>query len=105
MVSPILKQYADIKRQIALLEKQKEEIEEEVIEAIEENLEGRPEYVTSFGTFKVSGRRTYKYSSTIDTMQKSLYEAKKKEEHDGTAELVRHSSFPVFIPAKEEQNG
>ena len=97
MKSDVLKRYAQIKQELTSLEEERKAIELEVIDLVDD--EGGS-LSTVFGNFTLGSRRTYKYSPKIEGMQKKVYEAKKKEEADGTAELVKHSQHIVFTTNK-----
>lgn len=104
-IDPVLQEYIDITVQIKALEKRKAEIAEEAINTIEDHFEGGREYRTPLGVFTVGSRKSWNYSSKVKDAADALANMKKNEEHDGTAELVKHSSWPIFTPFKGGKNG
>lgn len=47
-------------------------------------------------------RKTYEYTGQIKALEKALREAKQIERLNGTALVIRETSFPVVTPMKRE---
>jgi hypothetical protein len=89
----LLKEYAEISKTIALLEKQKEEKKDLVLASLKENAVDT--YRSEFGTFSIGTRKTYKYTEVTDRLVEAVKISKKLEEENGTAE-VKETEYLTF---------
>jgi predicted phage-related endonuclease len=85
----ILEKYAEIKKQIKILEAQAKEMESEVIRTVDD-VEGREKKIeTTYGKFQLIGNVKWEYSPTLKDKESLVKEQiklmKHKEESDGTA--------------------
>ncbi|WP_457651332.1 hypothetical protein [Rhodocaloribacter sp.] len=95
-----LKRYLEIKAEMKRLEEELRELQPVILAALWEEPDERAEYAGYELT--VGARRTYAYSERVETLKKELKALKKQEEQDGTATLIRHTSFVVVRPLKKE---
>lgn len=88
-----LDRFLEIKAEIAALEEELNQIKPEITAALWDE----PEHSTLYRGCEItlSVRKSYEYSDEIKAHEKALKEAKMKERYDGTAVVIRASSFPV----------
>ncbi|GIV58259.1 MAG: hypothetical protein KatS3mg042_1172 [Rhodothermaceae bacterium] len=96
----LLTRYLELKAEIKRLQAELETLQPAILAALWEEPEQRAEY----GGYQltVGTRRTYAYSERVQALEQELKTLKKREEQDGTATLVRHTSFVVVRPLKPD---
>lgn len=94
-----LKEYANIKAEIKLLEKKAEEINPVVLDIMrKEELEEIS--IEDQGKLSLASRRTWKYSSDTQEKEKALKQIKKEEEQTGLADYSE-KHYVIFKVAGE----
>ena len=83
MNTEILKQYAEIKRQIVSLQDQESILKQAVMSELENNNLKKAE--TAYGKFTIATRRSYIYSGKIEILEDKLKIAKLTEQEKGIA--------------------
>jgi VCBS repeat-containing protein len=93
MNQEIFARYADIKKQIAELEDQLEELKPEVTAELKELPNNSAKL--PFGVFNLQKRAKWTYSETIQQLDQQLKAGKKEEEQNGiaTAEYTEYVMF------------
>lgn len=99
MDKDLLTQYAEIKKEIKMLESKLEEIQPEVMQSFIDN-ELEELELKGYGTFIVAKKRKYIYSPTVQHLEVDLKEQKKLEEQNGDADYVENP-YLVFKGQKE----
>ncbi len=63
-----------------------------------------PEHSTTYRGCEItlSTRKSYEYSEEIQAHEKALSEAKMRERYNGTAHVIRFTSFPVIKAMKRD---
>ena len=79
----LLKEYAEICKQEKAISARKETIKLQIEEEMGQN---PVTHKTEFGTFKMVGRSSYKYSQAVTTLAEDLKMAQKDEIEQGIAE-------------------
>lgn len=82
-----LEAYAEIKKQIAELEKKADEIRPLIVQEMVENDAEKVE-LKGYGDFIINKRRTWEFSDNVKIAQDNLDELMAKEKADGTATYV-----------------
>lgn len=95
----IFKEYRELIDLIKTLEEKKDALQLKVIDAID--MEGGREVKTKWGSFYSHGRKSWEYSPAIASMQKTILDAKHEEEANGTATLVKVTSYVRLVIPKE----
>jgi hypothetical protein len=90
-----LQQYAELKIQIAHLEKQAEALKPKVLTVVEKS--GGED--TPLGRFTLSSRKTWKYSEKVTKLVEKVKVAQVEEQEKGIAECTISNSL-VFNAAK-----
>ena len=88
-----LDRFLEIKAQIETLTEELEQLKPEITAALWEEPEHRTLYQGC--EIALSLRKTFEYSAAIQAHEKALRDAKQIERLNGTAVVVRQSSFPV----------
>lgn len=78
----LYQKYAELDKQISLLEEQKKAIREEISESLPED-GVKNEFITAFWTIK----KKWSYSPVVESLTENLKSTKEKEEEDGTAKF------------------
>lgn len=91
MTKELLKEYADVRKQIEELEEIKEKLGGEIAAGMEEQAADKIE--SDFGQFYFTTRKTWKYSSAVDELNIKVKEAKKTEEEKGIATFTESKSL------------
>lgn len=91
MDKALFQEYADIKNQIAQLQKEADEIAQEV--TLEMNNNELDKVESDFGTFYFTTRKIWKYSEAIDDLAENLKATKKDEEETGRATFEESKSL------------
>lgn len=92
--------YADVKAKIALLEAEEAELKVSIMLAMKDASVDKVE--SDRGIFSlVAGRKSYKYSDKVKTLENEVKQQKIVEESNGTAELIVGESSLRFTPAKD----
>lgn len=97
--NPALERYLDLKKKIAELEKEMDEIKEEVLGFV--NDQGGNMEDERF-TAKVQKRPKYKFSDDYEKKNDELKELRKKEIDDGVATIESYSEF-LTLRLREEK--
>jgi len=95
-----LDRFLEIKALIDALTEELEQLKPEITAALWEEPEHRTLYQGC--EIALSTRKTYEYSAEIQAHEKALKEAKQIERFNGTALIIRETSFPVVVPMKRE---
>lgn len=95
----MFKEYRELVDLIESLETKKQALQLQIMEELDS--EGVSNKETQYGHFFSSGRKVWKYSPSISSMQKSLLDAKHQEESDGTATLEKVTSYIRLVIPKE----
>lgn len=99
MNKDILTQYADIKKDIKMLEAKLDEIQPEVLSMLVEN-EAEEVQLNGYGTFTLCKKRKWIYTEETQNMETLVKTAKKLEEQKGDATYTE-SPYVVFKGVKE----
>lgn len=83
MNNALLRKYQDIRFKREQLEKEENEIKDQVVKYMQ--LEGISKEETTWGTFTIASRTSYKYSDKVKALEEKVKLAKVKEEQKGTA--------------------
>jgi predicted phage-related endonuclease len=95
----ILNRYAEIKRDIKMLEEKADELNPKVVEIMELNDVGEVE-IADLGKLALGSRRTWKYSREVEEEDKQVKEHKKLEEQTSAASYTE-KSYVIFKTNKE----
>lgn len=87
----ILQNYLNLKAELSALEEQVKAAQPEVLEL----LINAPKGFINFGEFQIQSkiRHTYEYSVVLQGMESVVKEQKRREEKDGTAQIVRETIY------------
>ncbi len=99
MQETLLKKYASIEVKFKALEAEKKELREEILNDLVKHKLDKVE--SNFGTFTVSSKPVWKFSSAIKMLTEKLALAKAKEQKSGKAKVESETKFIVFTPNKE----
>jgi len=88
-----LERYLEIKAEMKRLDEELKALQPLILTALWEEPENRAEYMGCELT--IGTRRTFQYSEAVEEMQDTVRMLKKQEEQDGTAVMVRHTSYIV----------
>lgn len=91
MTKELLKQYADVRKQIEELEEIKEKLGGEIAAGMQEQAADKIE--SDFGQFYFTTRKTWKYSPAVDEAVNELKAVKKEEEEKGIATFTESKSL------------
>lgn len=93
-----LVRYLELKAHIKRLEAELKELQPEILAALWEE----PEHQTAFMGHKLTlqTRKSFAYSDRVTELKQALRDQKKREEANGMATLVKHTSFVVVREAK-----
>lgn len=97
---PPEQRYIDIQLLIKALEEEKALLNEEIIKKMAE--EGVTNKETDFGQFSLAWRKSWEYSTDTTFLEEQLKSAKKREETNGTAKVVKKTTYLRFLVKKEE---
>lgn len=89
-----LNKYAELKKDIKLLEKQAEELNQEVLDILE--TEEVEEVSLSIGKITLASRRTWKYSPEITQKEEDLKNEQKTAQQTGIGATYTEKSYVVF---------
>lgn len=99
MSNEALERYVELKKQISGLEKELDELKDEVFSAVDKD---GGEFVQDAYTVRSYKTPKYKYSADYDTKNNELKELRKAEVENGTAVIDGYSEF-VKITFKKEK--
>lgn len=94
----MLDRYIEIKAAISELEEELEEIKPHIQYALMG--EDRETYDHMGFSFRLTRRKTYKYSDEIERATKGINDAKAQERADGTAEVIKDQVILQLVPYK-----
>lgn len=94
----ILQRYLDLKAEMSTLEEQVKDAQPEVLELLIQ----APNGFINFGEFQIQSkvRHTYEYSLTLQGMERVVKQQKRREEQDGTAQLIHETFYPCVQPLR-----
>jgi len=95
----ILNEYAQIKRDLKMLEEKADALNPSVLDVMERNAVEEVD-VRELGKLTLGSRRTWKYSKAVQEEEATLKEHKKLEEQTGTADYVE-KHYVVFKSNKD----
>ena len=96
-----LERYLNLKAEIRRLTEEMKELEPMILDALMDEPEEVCDYMGCRLT--VRRRRTYEYSERVERIKQEMRGLKKQEEANGTAKLVRHTSFVVVQALKPDK--
>lgn len=96
-----LEQYAHLKQEEKRIAEAIKQLGPLVLEQIKQS--GHDKVKSSFGTFSITKRRSYKYSDRVRGIEDGLKTAKAQEEADGTAEVVEKESLAYYQPKENNE--
>jgi hypothetical protein len=99
-MNDLLKEYREVKDQLAALDVKKAELEMKIFDAFDED--GITNKETPFGSFFIMGRKTWEYSNDVKEFQLELAKKKKVEELQGIATLKKDSMYLRLVLPKTE---
>lgn len=99
----ILNQYAQLKKDINVLDNKAEGLKEQVLEIMQDNEVG--EIAIGNDKLSIGSRRAWKYTPQVKELKKALDERKKYEEQTGVADYTENF-YPIFSDSdnKKEKN-
>lgn len=100
IMEKLLKKYSGIQSKIEELQKQQDELKEEI--AYEMNRMKLDTYRFDKGTFYFTYRKSWEYSERVTKMLEAVKYAKKNEEEDGTATFKETKSLSFRKITTEE---
>ena len=96
----LLNQYAEIKKDIKLLEEKADILNPQVLDIMQE--QGAEEIeIRDVGKLSLGSRRTWKYSAIVKEIDDKLKEQKKDEERRGVADY-QEKHYVIFKTNKDE---
>lgn len=104
MTNPLTPQqrYATIQAMIKDLETEKDTLNKQIVEEMAEK--GETNNKTDFGEFLLAWKRTWEYSTETMFMEEQLKTAKKREEANGEAKVVKSTTYLKFLSKKREKD-
>jgi hypothetical protein len=94
-VKNIYKDYAQLRRDIALFEEREEALRAMILKDMQDNKMVKEEF--EFGKFTVGSRKNYTYSKKIKDMEDKVKIAKNKEVEQGKAK-AQETNYVVYKP-------
>jgi len=91
-----LDRYAEIKELIKTLEQEAEQLKPNVVTYIQENANDERKFVGKNLRAWLTNRPVYKFSPEVEKLEKKLKEMKKAEQDNGTAVVVKISTYPTI---------
>lgn len=95
-----MQKYLKIQEKIKQLEAEKEVLNALLIAEMAE--EGVTNKETDFGQFSLAWRKSWEYSTETTFLEEQLKSAKKREETNGTAKVVKKTTYLRFLVKKAE---
>lgn len=94
----ILQNYLNLKAELSALEEQVKAAQPEVLELLIQ----APKGFINFGEFQINSkiRHTYEYSLVLQEMESVVRQQKRREEKDGTAEIIRETLYSCVQPLR-----
>ena len=90
-----ISRYAEIKMQIALLEREMEELKPNLVTLLEREGGKIADKTLGFSGY-LQSKKTYQYSPETESLKDLLEESREKEREDGTASVKSITTYPVI---------
>jgi hypothetical protein len=90
-----INRYKEIKQQIALLDQEMEELKPNLVTLLEREGGKISDKILGFSGYLVS-RKSYQYSSKVDSLKELLKQSQKQEEEEGIATVKSITTYPTF---------
>lgn len=100
MNKEILQEYLTLQKEKERIEERQTEIKDDIlVEMLDSQLD---KIESDFGSFTVTRRKTWKYSSKVDELKNLVDDRKEQEEKDGTATFTEKPGL-IFTSLKEKK--